>query len=77
MLKLKNIKIIGTDLFVDCYPEGSENEHFSLVINIISKKITKNSLNRRNMYVMQALYKIIQLLNTGNELPKEASSVWY
>ena len=76
MVTMKNIRIKDNRILMDCYKEGKEEGHFSLVINAQTYEIIFSSLERPSIYCRQVVSKIAELHRKNHVLPTEARSVW-
>ena len=76
MVTMKNIKRNGDTIYLDCFKENKEEEHFSLVLDATSCEIVSCSLVAYSIYAKQAAFKIKTILDSDEELPTEASSWW-
>ena len=75
MVKIKNIRVVDGRIYMDCYMDGIEEDHFTMVMDAEDLKVEKCSLNDPSIYARQAADKIRELAEKG-PLPSEALSVW-
>ena len=75
MVKIKNITVINGKIYMDCYMDGIEENHFTMVMDAESLSVEKTSLDYPSIYAKQAADKIRELAEKG-PLPAEALSVW-
>lgn len=76
MLKLKNICIKNGVVIMDVYPEGQEEQKFSMGVDISTKEISFCSRNDTVIFPAHARQYIEKQLNAGKPLPKEATVMW-
>ena len=76
MVTMKNIKRTGDTIYLDCFKENKEENHFSLVLDAVSCDIISSSLTSYSIYAKQAALKIKKILAANEELPTETSSWW-
>lgn len=76
MVTMKNIRIKDNQILMDCYKEGKEEGHFTLIINAQTYEIIFSSLGRPSIYSRQVVLKIAELHRNNHVLPTEARSVW-
>ena len=75
MVKIKNIEVRNGKIYMDCYMDGIDDEHFTMVMDASDYRVERTSLNRPSLYARQAAAKIRELGSRGS-LPREAVSVW-
>ena len=75
MVMLENIKQDGNTVYFDGYREGKKDDHFSMVVDILSRKIVSCS-TEVCIYERQAFFKILTLSKTGEPLPENVMSMW-
>lgn len=62
--------------FFHCLPEDKEDNSFDIGIDMHDEKIVFNTLNRNNIYVAHAVWKIFEFYKENNRLLQEVTSVW-
>ena len=75
MVMLENIKQDGDIVLFDGYREGKKDDHFSMAVDIVNKKIISCS-SEVCIYERQAFFKILTLSKTGEPFPEKVMSMW-
>lgn len=78
MITLKNIKIINNIISANVETVEAHPEQFQIEIDLVEKKIVKNTRGKIDQVVTMAMAKLIKLADEMNgNVPTEAESVWY
>ena len=71
---LKSFKDGIADLH--CLPNGKEENSFDIRLDVINKKLISSTKEKDN-YMIHAIYKIYEIYDETNTIPKMAISVCY
>ncbi|MFR1842517.1 MAG: hypothetical protein ACLUV3_00785 [Oscillospiraceae bacterium] len=80
MVQLFNIMSDGKYISCDYIPEQSgESGHIVVDLNTeeVSSVTFSNYEYGKKMYIARVRSKLLQLVNSGNRIPSEATAIWY
>jgi len=78
MINLKNISKIGNILSATVITVEAHPKTFEIAVDIVEKKLVKNTYGKIDMNVGMAMSKLIKLSEECcGSMPKESQSVWY
>lgn len=78
MIDLKNITKEGNIIKAHVIISQTHPEQFDLEVDVREQKILKCTRKNIDTFVAQALAKLVKISEeSGDNIPKEAQSVWY
>lgn len=74
MVEMDNIRYVGDNIVMFCYPEGDKNKQTELIMNASTYEVVSPSY--MNTYLSMARFKIVTILKSGEPLPEKEMSIW-
>jgi hypothetical protein len=78
MVRLENIRSSANAIACDYFPEDTDNRGY-LEVNNLGKVVSLelSDSDKRQVYVSFAKRKLVELFNSGREIPTSSSVVWH
>jgi hypothetical protein len=77
MVKISLISLKQNVATILCFPEGKEENQFTMVIDVQNQTIIKNSLNKKgNAYAIHAAWKMYDEYLEKGTLPDTTTAIW-
>jgi hypothetical protein len=77
MVQIKLMSFFKGIAEILCFPDGHEDEQFTLVLDVYNQEIIENSLNEKgNPYVIHAAWKMYNEFAEKGMLPETTFSIW-
>lgn len=78
MIRLKDIKMNGNIISATVTTVEAHPITFEIAVDIVEKKLIKNTSGEIDMNVGMAMAQLIRLTEEyGNKIPEKSESVWY
>ena len=77
LIYVKNIKLAGNIVSMDCYINGDESRHFFLKFNVETWEVIENTCAEEFTYAGRAIANITRTLREDMELPEATWVAWY
>lgn len=77
MVKIELISFENNIANIKCYPEGHNENMFTMILDIENKKVINKSENAEAPYTAHAAWKIFDTYERTGQIPKKTMDIWY
>lgn len=76
MVEIRNIRLINSIIYADCYAEGKESGYFTIEVNIKTEKVVYFSRDDYDSYVNHAKRHLLSFIKENKPFPEVTGTMW-